>query len=166
MDMKIALLIVDMQLAYLGDCVKESGAEDACEYINYVSERLRAKGHCIVHVRHLSPGQSKDDLACEIIPQVNIGQDDHTVWKNFNNAFWQTELEELLRKEKVDLVIVSGFSAEYCVTFTYGGGTERGFKTVMLQKGIVSKNPSVVPEVTRDRNMISYPAIDAILEAQ
>ncbi|MNC50468.1 hypothetical protein D3C75_997100 [compost metagenome] len=64
------------------------------------------------------------------------------------------------------MVIVSGFSAEYCVTFTYGGGTERGFKTVMLQKGIVSKNPSVVTEVTRDRNMISYPVIDAILEAQ
>jgi nicotinamidase-related amidase len=164
--MKMALLIVDMQLAYLGDCVKESGAEAACEYINMVSEKFRAKGHCVVHVKHVDRGASKEDLGCEIIPQVKIGPEDHTVWKSFNNAFWQTNLEELLRGEKVDLVIVSGYSAEYCVTFTYGGGTERGFKTVMLQKGIVSRNPLVVPEVTRDRNMISYPAIDAILEAQ
>lgn len=164
--MKMALLIVDMQVGYLGDCPPECGVDEACEHINYVSERLRAKGHCIVHVQHLSQGQSKEDVACEVIPQVVAGPEDKTVWKTFNNAFWKTELEELLVKEGVKLVIVAGYSAEYCVTFTYNGGTERGFKTAILQKGIVSRNPAAVAEVRRDRNTISYPMVDAILEAE
>jgi nicotinamidase-related amidase len=163
--MKIALLIVDMQVAYVGDCAKETGVETACEYINYVSGKLRSKGHCVVHIQHQDEGEDRGDEKLKVIPGIEAAPEDKIVWKNYSNGFWRTELEDLLRAEQVDLVVVSGYSAEFCVTFTYNGARERDFKAVILKGGIVSLNKQAVSDVYRDRELISYPVIDAIIGA-
>lgn len=161
--MKLALLIVDMQKLYLQDRVSPQIVDSACEYINYVSGKLRDKGHLVVHIQHLEDGHTQEDEVLQVIPQIVSGPEDKRVWKQFNSGFWQTELEGLLREEQVDFVVVSGFSAEYCVTFTYNGSMERGFKTAILQRGIASQNPDAILNVYRDRNLISYPVIEAMI---
>lgn len=80
--------------------------------------------------------------------------------KRRSNAFWDTGLEEILRRNSVKLVIVSGFAAENCVLFTYNGAVERDFKEAILHNGIVGERSSPVFDIYRDRNIISYPVTE------
>jgi nicotinamidase-related amidase len=84
--------------------------------------------------------------------------------KEFSNAFWKTDLEQLLRENGVEFVIVAGFAAEQCVTFTINGAIERGFQAAVLQKGVLSTQPEAIPSIYRDRHMISYPVIEFLME--
>jgi len=156
---KIALLVVDMQRLFLENNMEKFGVARACEYVNHVAEQLRTNGHCVVHIQDVEDANEDNTAQLDFIPEIHIDADDLHVKKVHSNAFWQTELEQILRAQGVGMVIVSGFAAEQCVLFTYNGAMERGFKAVMLQKGIVS-SPDIVAMTTRDRHMISYPVVD------
>ncbi|WP_152393587.1 cysteine hydrolase family protein [Paenibacillus guangzhouensis] len=156
---KIALLVVDMQRLFLEDHMEKFEVARACEYINHVADQLRTNGHCVVHVQDVEDAREDNAAQLDFIPEVHVEANDLHVKKMHSNAFWQTELEQMIRDQGVGMVIVSGFSADQCVLFTYNGAIERGFNTVMLEKGIVS-TPEVVTMTTRDRHMISYPVIE------
>ncbi|WNQ08850.1 isochorismatase family protein [Paenibacillus aurantius] len=164
--MKIAFLIIDMQKLFLDDSVDKRQIESACEYINYVSNILRKTGHPVVHIQDMEGRQH--DLNPEvrnIIPQIAVEPDDLRVEKEYSNAFWQTNLEQLLRDRGVKFVVTAGFSAEYCVTFTTNGAAERGFPVAILQKGFLSQDPDAVRSVYRDRQVVSYSAIEFMAKA-
>lgn len=160
--MKLALLIVDMQKAFLEEGLHESGADKACEYINHVAGLLRSKGHSVIHVCDLD-GQKEPQDRLGVIPEVLIDETDKTVWKQHSNGFWETSLGDLLKKECVEFIIVAGFAAEECVTFTFNGAREHGFQTAILQHGIASFKPQAILDVYRDRPLISYRVIEAML---
>lgn len=162
--MKIALLIVDMQKIFLDKSKVITGIDKACEYINYSTELLRSKSHIIVHVKDVEGESEENKQLFEFIPEIIIKEGDIKIRKIKSNSFWDTELENILHKNKVELVIVSGFAAENCVLFTYNGAIERNFKAVILQNGIVSENKSSILETYRDRNIISYPVIEFIID--
>lgn len=67
-------------------------------------------------------------------------------------------------EQGIDLLILSGYAAEHCVLFTYNGALERGFKAVLLQNGILSSQSDVIPATYRDRSLISYPVIEALVQ--
>jgi len=156
---KIALLIVDMQRLFLENNMEKFDVARACEYMNHVADQLRTHGHCVVHIQDVEDATDDNAALLDFIPEIHVDAHDLHVKKVHSNAFWQTELEQILRTQGVGMVIVAGFAAEQCVLFTYNGAIERGFKTVMLQKGIVSL-PDIIAMTTRDRHMISYPVIE------
>lgn len=160
--MKIALLIIDMQKTFLDDKKENLGVARACEYINYVAKLLRAMDNYIVHVRDVEGADDINSEELQIISDVEIEISDIQITKEASNAFWNTELENILREKEVELVVVSGFAAENCVLFTYNGAIERGFKTVMLQNGIASEFNDTIVSINRDRNLISYPVIELL----
>ncbi|MBY0216337.1 cysteine hydrolase family protein [Paenibacillus illinoisensis] len=162
--MKIGFLIVDMQESIVRGRVEQKGIDHACEYINHVADVLRSNDHVVVHVQDVEglEGSSPEDY--RIISEVNVNEKDLTVTKESSNAFWQTELESVLKSHGVELVIISGFAAEECVLFTYNGAMERGFRPVMLQNGILSTHQEAVTSTYRDRNVISYPVVDYLIK--
>ncbi|WP_123041487.1 cysteine hydrolase family protein [Cohnella candidum] len=162
--MKIALVIVDMQKHFLQDRMKEFKVPRACVYINYVAELLRSKDHIVVHVQDVEGADESGMEAIGFIPEIEIFPGDLHVKKEQANAFWKTDLERLLQEKEVNLVIVAGFAAEQCVLFTYNGALERGFKAVMLQNGIISSREDIIQATYRDRDLISDPAIAALVE--
>ena len=117
--MKIALLIIDMQKVFLSNRKEINGIEKACEYINYVAELLRSKSQLIIHVKDDEGESERDKALSEIIPEINVKEGDMEISKLKSNSFWNTDLENILLKNKAELVIVSGFAAENCVLFTY-----------------------------------------------
>ncbi len=162
--MKTALLIVDMQKVFLDKRKENADVIGASEYINYVADKLRKAGHVIVHVKDVEGENEKNRDEYEFITSIAVKQSDLQVRKLKSNAFWETDLEEILRNNDVGLVIVSGFAAENCVLFTYNGASERNFRSVILHNGVVGENPSAVIDIYRDRNIISYPVIEYIAE--
>ncbi|MFM1652115.1 isochorismatase family protein [Brevibacillus sp. B_LB10_24] len=164
--MKFGLLIVDMQQIFLRDRIDNADVAEACEYINYVAGLLRAKDQRVIHIQDMEGSEGDaDPQAREIIPRITVGHKDIRVTKQFSNAFWQTDLEQVLRQAGVEFVVVAGFAAEYCVTFTANGAVERGFKAAILQRGIVGEKPEAVFSTYRDRHLISYPVIKYMLDA-
>lgn len=162
--MKIALLIVDMQNVFLQDQKKSAALREACEHINYVADRLRSINHCVIHIQDIEGAQELDSDLYDFIPEIKIEKNDLRITKEASNSFWNTGLEQILLDQEVDLVIVSGFAAEYCVLATYNGAIERGFHAVMLQNGVLSTKNDAVLHTYRDRNVISYPVIDYIVK--
>lgn len=163
--MKIGLLVIDMQKIFLQDQMKKLNVNKACEYINYVADLIREKDHYVIHIQDV---EGADELAdpelLNFIPEIHVNERDIRITKESSNAFWNTELEQTLLNHDIGLVVVAGFAAEHCVLFTYNGAIERGFKTVMLQNGILSENQDVIAATYRDRHMISYPVIKFMVE--
>ncbi|WJH30595.1 cysteine hydrolase [Paenibacillus sp. CC-CFT742] len=162
--MKIGFLIVDMQESIVRGRVEQKGIDHACEYINHVADVLRSNDHVVVHVQDVEGLEGSSPEEYRIISEVNVNEKDLTVTKESSNAFWQTELESVLKSHGVELVIISGFAAEECVLFTYNGAMERGFRPVMLQNGILSTHQEAVTSTYRDRNVISYPVVDYLIK--
>ncbi|MBD2869056.1 cysteine hydrolase family protein [Paenibacillus arenilitoris] len=159
--MRIGLLIVDMQRLFMNEVADKHRVAETCEYINYVSGLLRAAGQPVIHIQDMEGAQhDADPEARSIIPEVVVGPNDLRVEKEYSNAFWKTDLEQMLRDQGVEFVVVSGFSAEYCVTFTANGAAERGFPAAILQRGILSANPDAVSSIYRDRHVVSHSVIN------
>lgn len=163
--MKIGFLIVDMQNIFLQDRMEKLNVNEACEYINHVSELLRSKDHMVIHVLDMEgANEDTDPEARNSISEVHVGPNDIRLQKQFPNAFWNTELEQLLRDHGVGFVIVAGFAVEQCVTFTMNGAEERGFQAAMLQKGLISKKTEAINAIYHDRHIISYPVIEFMMD--
>lgn len=161
--MKIALLIVDMQPVHVQGQVDERKINRACEYINYVAGQLRSKNQVVIHVQDVE-GMTEDNRELyAVIPEVPVYDSDLRVAKESGNAFWNTELEQVLARHGVRLVIIAGFAAEQCVLFTYNGAEERGFRPVILQNGVLSTHSDAVDATYRDRNVISYPVVEFLI---
>ncbi|MFZ1323384.1 MAG: isochorismatase family protein [Ignavibacteria bacterium] len=158
--MNIGFLIVDMQKIFLDELREKINVQRAVEHINYVSEMLRSKGHCIVHIQDIESENENNSDQIDFIPEIVIAETDLRLRKIKSNSFMDTELEKILKDKNIELIIVSGFSAEQCVLFTYNGALEREFNSVILQNGILSANISAVSETQRDRNLISYPVVE------
>lgn len=158
--MKIGFLIVDMQKIFLDELREKINIKSAVEHINYVSEMLRSKGQCIIHIQDIESENENNSDQIDFIPEIVIAESDLILKKIKSNSFMNTDLEKILKDKEVELIIVSGFSAEHCVLFTYNGALERDFRTVILQNGILSANFSAVSEIQRDRNLISYPVVE------
>lgn len=162
--MKIGFLIVDMQNIFLQDRMERLNVEAACEYINHVAGLLRAKDQVVVHVHDMEGSDEDTDVeARNTIPEIAVGANDIRIEKQYSNAFWQTDLEQVLRDQEVGLVIVAGFAAEQCVTFTLNGAMERGFQSVLLQGGIVSTYADAISSIYRDRPVTSYKMIEFMM---
>ncbi|MBP3962773.1 cysteine hydrolase family protein [Paenibacillus lignilyticus] len=161
--MKIGFLIIDMQTVHLEGLDKPM-IERASEYINYVSDSLRSNNHTVIHVHDIEGISESNREAFNSVPEIQVQDTDIIVSKESSNAFWQTELEQVLHKHEVELVILAGYAAEQCVLFTYNGASERGFKPVLLQNGILSKHADIITSTYRDRNLISYPVVNYLLK--
>jgi nicotinamidase-related amidase len=161
--MKVGLLIIDMQKIFLQDKYEALNVERACEYINYVADSIRSKNHLVVHIQDVEESNENNAELLSFIPEIKVEKEDICITKEHSNAFWNTELEQVLLNNEIKLVIIAGFAAEHCVLFTYNGAAERGFKPVILQNGIISTKSDVITQTYRDRNIISYPVIPFIV---
>ncbi|WP_037290888.1 cysteine hydrolase family protein [Saccharibacillus sacchari] len=162
--MKIAFLIIDVQYQHIKD-VPQSKIDNACEYINYVSGVLRAAGHPIIHIRDIEGMTEETAERYDVIEEIVVDPSDLMVTKEYSNAFWKTELEEVLVQQGVEKLILAGYAAEHCVLFTYNGAIERGYSPVLLQNGLLSRHDDTIAAASRDRNLISYTAAEWLTQS-
>ncbi|OWA33466.1 isochorismatase [Saccharibacillus sp. O16] len=162
--MNIAFLIIDLQPVHIGEVVPGK-IDRACEYINHVSGVLRAAGHPILHIRDIEGMTEETRASYEGIDRIVVEPGDLVVNKEYSNAFWKTNLEDLLVQQGVKNVILAGYAAEHCVLFTYNGASERGFQPVLLHNGILSRHDDAIAAAYRDRNLISYPAVEWLAQS-
>lgn len=160
---KSALLVVDMQKVFMDRHPDRAELDNVVEHINHVAKIFRDAGHPVVFTKDIEGMTEANAASYEIIDALPVAGSDMVVDKLDTNGFWETGLHDLLTREAVGFVVVAGYSAEYCVTFTWQGARERGYKACMLQDGILAYRHETLASIFRSRNLVSYPALEHFL---
>jgi nicotinamidase-related amidase len=134
-----ALLILDPQNDFFGeDNPNLSAFQATVPFINAAIAIFREQHWPILFVQHTSKRKPAGSDIWKIHPQFNHHPDDICLRKAHFNAFWQTDLETILKAKQVNSVIVCGFLSEFCVLSTLRASMERGFEAAILEGSIAS----------------------------
>lgn len=77
----------------------------------------------------------------EFVDELNPTEGDPVICKRKPNAFYQTDLELILRSLKVDTVVLTGVITDGCVANTARGARERDFHVIVLSDCCTSVEP-------------------------
>jgi nicotinamidase-related amidase len=157
-------MIIDMQIAYFNKKTEGSmGA--ACEYINAIIPSFRSNGLPIIWIQN----QDEDDGASpgkegfEIVQMLKPQENDYRITKEYGNSFNKTKCSEILKKNNIDTVVITGFCAEYCVLSTYRGALDLDLVPVILRNGICSGVEEHVSFVERISNIASLEVVKKLI---
>ncbi len=78
-----------------------------------------------------------------VIDELAPRPEEHVVDKFGYGAFFHTNLEDILRAERVDTVVVAGTVTQICVEETARESFHHGFKTIVLSDGVSSFDPEL-----------------------
>ncbi|MBU3111483.1 isochorismatase family cysteine hydrolase [Clostridium lacusfryxellense] len=160
---KVALLIIDMQNNCKESTSCKASFEKAVEYINEISQYFRKKNHPVVIIQDIEGGGPETE-GFKYVEELVVSDNDFFVLKTYSNAFWETELDNILKSQGVDCVVISGFAVEHCVLFTYNGAVERGYNTFLLQNGLAGYNDDEIKRIQLLRSVVSHEALEYFLK--
>lgn len=159
--MHIALLVIDVQKAFLDNKKGSLIYDDTLAYINATAALFRKSNHPVYIMRDIEEGDGEDYLN---VLELVVNPEDIEILKVNNNSFWETDLEKQLKDKKIETVVLCGNAYEHCVMATYFGAKERGFKPLLLQQGIFTDHTESLIDIYRNRPLISYTALSLMLQ--
>lgn len=160
---RMALVNVDIQ-----NCFMEGSAPDGLiilDRINRLSRVCREFGIMVFHIRHVLPAGLEPGVLGEIFPIVKKGfldKDSDTaafhkdlvrdprdilLEKPHFGAFYDTNLELLLRRRGIDTIIITGIETNVCCEMTAREAMVRDFRVFFLSDGTTT---SGVQGISRD----------------
>jgi nicotinamidase-related amidase len=135
------LLIIDIQRDYFpGGAFPLVEPEAAAEAARRALDRFRKGGEPVVHLQHIwdapdAPFFRKGTEGTEIHPLVAPAGGETLITKDEPNGFLGTNLEETLRAEGIDEVLVAGMMSSMCVDATVRAGADLGFGMTVVHDG-------------------------------
>ena len=67
-----------------------------------------------------------------IVDELRPAPGDHIIWKRRSNAFYNSDLELMLRSRGIDTVIITGVVTNGCIANTVRGARERDLHVIVL----------------------------------
>ncbi|MCQ2204268.1 MAG: cysteine hydrolase [Bacteroidales bacterium] len=171
-----AIIIIDMQNDFVDPkgalCV--AGAKATIPSIDDLAKYGRSKGWQVIHIirEHRPNGLDVDQprvklftdgkpgycvpgtWGCKIVDGISIEPEDMTVVKFRNSAFFQTQLDLILRRMGVTRVILAGTQYPNCVRGTANDAMSLNYETICCLDACSAKTPEVAEANIYDmRNM-------------
>lgn len=161
---KTALLIVDMQNDFClpGAPLEVKGAMTVAPQIKKALDASRSHGLPIIYaIRHYRADGSDVEItryhdfmkkggACiegtkgaEIIDELKPVKGDYIIVKQRWSAFFQTELDILLRRLNVDQIVVTGVQTPNCIRATVWDANSLDYEVIVLTDGTGAKTQKV-----------------------
>ena len=160
--MKPALLVIDVQnLFFKNSPVASQSLNNAIRMINRAIALFREKQLPVICIQqmdkeqNLVPGESDFDTPAN----MDILPGDIHIHKRYRNSFNQTSLADILREKGVDTVIVTGYSAEYCVLSTAWGAEDLDLTPILLRGALASGSQENIRFVESVNDLITYKAL-------
>ena len=129
-----ALIVVDVQAAFVLGADAVVDAEPVLENIRLLLCRARAAGALVIHLQNDGPDGAVDEPGTpgwELALAVELGDTELVVRKSKDDGFVGTELDGLLHRYDVDRLIVCGVQSEMCIGATARGALERGYRVTL-----------------------------------
>jgi nicotinamidase-related amidase len=133
-----ALVIVDIQNDYFpGGRNPLEGPEEAAAHARELLDAFRDSGEPLVHIQHVWDAPGAEYLqpgtpGFEIHDSVRPAEGETVIRKANPNSFLDTPLEEHLRDQGVDSVVVCGMMTSMCVDATVRAAADLGFATTLV----------------------------------
>ncbi|MBS7610679.1 cysteine hydrolase [Candidatus Bathyarchaeota archaeon] len=150
---KTSLIIVDMQkdFIYTEGRLYVTDSEKIVAPLKAFLNRCRANGLTVVFTQDWHPEDAPEfriwpkhcvagTQGAEIIDELKPNPDEFIVKKETYDAFFNTELEDILNRVGVENVILTGVVANICVLHTAGSAALRGFKVILPVDCIAALN--------------------------
>jgi nicotinamidase-related amidase len=149
----VALLLVDVinDFAFAGGRQLLRSALPAAQRLAELRERGRRAGVPCIYAND-NFGRWRSDFSAQVEHCLHEGRgrsvvsllaptpDDYFVLKPKHSAFYQTPLELLLQHLKVRTLLIGGFSAESCVSFTAADAYLRGYTVIVPSDATASRS--------------------------
>lgn len=136
--MVTALLVIDMQVGVFTKETPRHDAEGVVGRINLLSKAVRQGGGTVVFVQHDGPKGDTlepDTDGWRLLPSLERDEQDLVVRKQACDAFYATELSEVLRQHGARRLIVTGCATDFCVDTTVRAAASRDYEVVVVEDG-------------------------------
>ncbi|MDD5038687.1 MAG: cysteine hydrolase [Dehalococcoidales bacterium] len=77
----------------------------------------------------------------QIVDELKPAPGEHVIWKRRSNAFYNTDLELMLRSRRVDTVIITGVVTNGCIANTVRGAQERDLNVIVISDCVATMMP-------------------------
>ncbi|MBV1709155.1 MAG: cysteine hydrolase [Erysipelothrix sp.] len=131
-----ALIIIDMQVGLLeDDNYPIFNKELLISNINALISKARNAGVTVIFVRHTESFGSPLEInqpGWQISTRLNILSDDIIIDKYTPDCFHQTTLMDILKKQNISKLVITGLQTEYCIDTTCRRSFTLGYDTVLI----------------------------------
>lgn len=130
-----ALLIIDMQKNSFTPETPRYDEDNVVRKINSLSQKFRSNNDLVIHIQH---DGTKDGFCFpntaewEIIDSIDVKQTDVLVGKIANDSFYKSELHEILQKNEVEELIITGCATDFCVDSTIKSAFTHDYKITVI----------------------------------
>lgn len=159
------LLVVDVQVGVMRDAWD---APRIIQNINTAVQKARARGVPVIWVQHADAELVYASPDWQLVPELLPAEGDPRIFKQFNSAFEQTSLEEILSRLGVTHIVLAGASTNWCIRATAYAALERGYDltllkdahttgTMTLENGLRIEARDIVIDLNIVMTWLSYP---------
>ena len=135
LDKKCALVLIDIQKGFDWPYWGRRNNPSMETNIANLLKAWRLNNLTVIHVRHdsteplspLRPGQEGNDFKDEVTPLTA----EHLESKMVNSAFIGTGLENYLRRNKIETLVLCGLTSDHCVSTTTRMAANLGFNAIL-----------------------------------
>jgi nicotinamidase-related amidase len=136
-----AMLVIDMQVGLFEGEPPRHDADGVVQRINAIARDVRATGGIVIFIQHEDDGALEQETeGWEILPSLERMDSDPLVRKQACDSFYETELDNLLEKQGVQQVIVTGCATDFCVDTTIRAAASRDYQVVVVADGHTTKD--------------------------
>ena len=133
--MKKALLVIDVQNEYFTGKLKVTYPSNSLDNILNVMDYAKENDMVIIIVQHTgNDGNTfiRESDEWKIHSKVLEKSYDYVIEKTKPSSFYKTDLEQILIKENIDEVIISGYMTQMCCDTTAREAFHKGYKVKFL----------------------------------
>ena len=145
MDVKTALLIIDIQNDYFKDGAMELlGAEEAAQNAARLIANFRMKQMPILFVQHIASEQASffrpNTVGVKINNRISPNAEDSIFQKKYPNSLRETELLSYLKKYHIHKLVICGMMTHMCVDTTVRAAFDLGFENILIGDACATKD--------------------------
>ena len=126
-----ALLVIDVQNFYW----EKESHEEYIANLQKIISAARNKGFHIIYIKHVW-GENTEDQIFDIREEIKPGEGEEVVIKRTPGSFFQTNLEEILKKKGIQNIIITGMKTNHCCDTTTREASARGYHTMVINEGV------------------------------
>ncbi|MFA5871260.1 MAG: cysteine hydrolase [Parcubacteria group bacterium] len=145
--MKTVLLIIDVQREFFEEGRLKENKDKLVANINKLADAAHNKNIPVIWIRQKFKADLSDaplynrkhhklstiegTPGAEFLPELHKNKNDYEIVKKRYSSFFNTNLEELLKKLKVDTVIIAGINTMTCVRVTAIDAYQRDYEVIL-----------------------------------
>jgi nicotinamidase-related amidase len=137
-----ALIMIDCQNTYREGIMQLTGVEEAIKEAQKLLKLARELNVPIIHIQHDAGEGTPYDIRTNIgaiSDEVAPVNQEIVIIKNYPNAFYKTQLDDVLKSQGINKIILAGFMTHMCINSTAHGAFNLGYSPTVVASATATR---------------------------